>query len=154
MVPAWEYRVEERRTTADVAWLNALGQEGWEAVQSLPLHDAMGNSLPQVGHIWLFKRMVIDHPMIVQTQEVSGADDVGLVTADVEDQRTLQSLAASHERRMEAMQEQPKRRHQMSEENRQKARERMQAMVAARKVNRHAVQEPETQETDREPALP
>lgn len=128
MVPAWEYRVEERRTTADVAWLNALGQEGWEAVQSLPLHDAMGNSLPQVGHIWLFKRMVLDHPFVLSSEQSA---PVGETRGALDYQNRLR---ASEEE--DATPEKPARRHQMSEENRQKARERMQAMVAARKAER------------------
>jgi len=59
----WKHRVEYHPGSAEVAWLDALGDEGWEVVMAEPEYEERGLMAPvRVGYHWLFKRLENERP--------------------------------------------------------------------------------------------
>lgn len=65
----WEYRAEVRGGPVPLVWLNEMGAEGWEVVGWEPAYDpTTGSVQAQHGRVWLFKRLVMEHPSIVEDE--------------------------------------------------------------------------------------
>jgi hypothetical protein len=68
----FRHRVEYHPGSAEVAWLDALGDEGWEVVMAEPEYEERGLMAPvRVGYHWLFKRLHLQHPAIVSEANVT-----------------------------------------------------------------------------------
>lgn len=82
----WEYKVVERAEPATVVWLNALGEEGWEVCAIEPRYDPLlGSVQAQYGRLWLFKRMVLEHPAVqAESADVTYQDYPSPVPTPVE----------------------------------------------------------------------
>lgn len=122
----WEYRWVSSSVPLTVVELNALGEDGWEVCAVEPFFDRnTGTMQAQLGRTWLFKRVLFDHPM------VKGESARAAVIFPGEE--GTQEMPAFDKA---TVQEKPKRAHQMSEENRAKAAERMRALAARQKMKR------------------